>query len=165
VHFIRLELRNAAGSVISRNFYWHDAQQRPEDFTDLNKLPEVTLTAQATSKTDSGKRIVTVTLHNPTKDIALMAHVQLRRQKSDTRVLPAFYSDNYISLVGNETRTITIEADDSQFDGEKALVVFDGWNVTVAPDTHGDVAVAPNVNAQPDHSPETGLPYQTEGLR
>lgn len=165
VHFIRLELRDANGSVISRNFYWHDTQQRPEDLTDLNKLPEVTLTAQATSKTDSGKRVVTVTLHNPTKDIALMAHVQLRRQKSDTRVLPAFYSDNYISLIGNETRTITIEADDAQFNGEKAIVVFDGWNITVAPSSQGDVAIAPNVGAQPEHSPETGLPYQTVGLR
>jgi len=94
-----------------------------------------------------------------------MAHVQLRRQKSGSRVLPAFYSDNYISLVGNETRTITVEADESQFNDEKALLVFDGWNVTVAPGRQGDVAIAPNLDAQPEHSPETGLPYQTEGLR
>jgi hypothetical protein len=165
VHFIRLELRDSAGTILSRNFYWHDMPQRPEDFNDLNKLPKVTLTAQATSKTDSGKRIVTVTLRNPAKDIALMAHVQLRRQKSGSRVLPAFYSDNYISLVGNETRTITVEADESQFNDEKALLVFDGWNVTVAPGRQGDVAIAPNLDAQPEHSPETGLPYQTEGLR
>ena len=33
------------------------------------------------SKDAGGKRTVTVTLHNPSKSIALMAHLQLRRQK------------------------------------------------------------------------------------
>ena len=27
-----------------------------------------------------------------------MAHLQLRRQKSGERVLPVYYSDNYVSL-------------------------------------------------------------------
>jgi hypothetical protein len=37
--------------------------------------------------------------------------------------------------------------------------------VTVAPATFGRVSVAPNLDAQPDHSPTTGLPFATEGLR
>ena len=53
----------------------------------------------------------------PTKSIALMAHVQLRR-KSGERVLPVFYSDNYVSLVPGETKTIEIEAAASAFKGE-----------------------------------------------
>jgi hypothetical protein len=94
-----------------------------------------------------------------------MAHMQLRRQKSGERVLPVFYSDNYVSLVPNETRTITIEADVNGFNGENALVVFDGWNVTVAPASSKGVAVAPNLDADPAHSPETGLLFQMVGLR
>jgi len=164
VHFIRLELRDAGGKPISQNFYWRALPAHPDDFNDLNKLPAVTLEARATSKEEAGKRVVTLTLHNPGKNIALMAHAQLRR-KSGKRVLPAFYSDNYVSLVPDETRIITIEADADQFSGEDALVVLDGWNVTVVPGNHGNVAVAPNSEAQPEHSPETGLPFQTEGLR
>ena len=79
-------------------------------------------------------------------------------------MLPVFYSDNYVSLVPNETRTITIEAALSAFNGEDALVVFDGWNVTVAPASSRRRGCA-QFDAQPDHWPVTGLPFQTVGLR
>ena len=54
------------------------------------------------------------------------------RKGSGERVLPVYYSDNYVSLVPNESRTITIEAATSDLKGEAALVVVDGWNVGVA---------------------------------
>jgi len=34
-----------------------------------------------------------------------------------------------------------------------------------APAAFGRVAVAPNLDAQPEHSPVTGLPFATVGLR
>ena len=165
VHFIKLELHDAAGKLLSSNFYWRALPDHPDDFNDLNKMHMVTLDANATSKDDGRKRAVTVTLHNPSKEIALMAHLQLRRLKSGERVLPVFYSDNYVSLTPNETRTVAMEADVNQFNGETALVVVDGWNVKVKPASQEGIAVAPNLDAQPDHSPKTGLPVQTEGLR
>ena len=100
----------------------------------------------------------------PPQNIALMAHVQLRR-KSGERVLPVFYSDNYVSLVPGESKTITIEAAASDFKGEDALIVVDGWNVTVAPASFPAVSIKPNLEAQPDRSPATGLPFATTGLR
>ena len=126
----------------------------------------VTLTAKAEELEGkiAGQRLLSITLHNPTHSIALMAHVQLRR-KSGERVLPVFYSDNYVTLLPDESRTIAIEAAQSDFKGEDPLIVLDGWNVTVAPASFGPVSVAPNLDAQPDHSPATGLPFATEGLR
>ncbi len=165
VHFIKLDLDDAEGKRISSNFYWHAAAEQPDDFTSLNKLPMVTLEAKAASSDVDGKRVVTVTLHNPGKEIALMAHLQLRRAHGQERVLPVFASDNYISLVAGESRTITLEADEGAFNGEDAQVVVDGWNVTVAPSSAKGVSIAPNLDAQPDRSPATGLPYQTVGLR
>ena len=180
VHFIKLELRDKDNKLVSSNFYWRAQPDQPadkptgelelrlpgqyDDLSALNQLGAVTLTAQVKRADANGKRTLTVTVHNPSTNIALMAHLQLRR-KSGERVLPVFYSDNYISLVPNETRTITIEAAVSDFNGEDALVVFDGWNVTVAPASFSGVAVAPNLDAQPDHSPASGLLYQTAGLR
>ena len=125
----------------------------------------VALEAKLAVKDADGQRLVTVTLHNPTKSVALMAHLQLRRQHSGERVLPVFYSDNYISLVPGESRSVTIQADAKDFSGEEALVVVDGWNVTVAPASAEGVSIAPNLGAQPDHWPVTGLPFQTVGLR
>jgi hypothetical protein len=166
VHFVKLELRDAKGELLSSNFYWLGLPDHPDDLTALNALPMVTLTATAREleATTAGQRRIEITLHNPTHSIALMAHVQLRR-KSGERVLPAFYSDNYVSLVPEETKTITVEAEQNDFNPEDALIVLDGWNTTVAPAAFGRVNIAPNLDAQPDHSPETGLPLATEGLR
>jgi hypothetical protein len=58
-----------------------------------------------------------------------------------------------------------MEADLNQLNSEDALVLVDGWNTIVAPSSAKGVAIAPNMDAQPSHSPETGLPFQTEGLR
>jgi hypothetical protein len=163
-YFVRLELADANGKPLSQNFYWRAVPWNANDLTALNKLPKVALTAQVDRKDAGGNRILTVTLRNPTKSIVLMAHLQLRR-KSGERVLPVFYSDNYISLVPGETRTVTIEAALSDFHNEDALLVFDGWNATVEPASFDGASVGPNREAQPENSPATGLPYETSGLR
>ncbi len=169
VQFLKLELRDSSGKLISSNFYWVGAPQNPDDLTALNQLPMVTLDVKATQKNDHGVRRVIVTLHNPTPQIALMAHLELKRTashgESAERVLPVFDSDNYVSLVPGETRTITMEAADDGFHGEKPLVTVDGWNVTVATATSHGVSIAPDLDAQPSHWPTTGLPFATTGLR
>ena len=168
VHFLKLTLADSTGKSLSDNLYWHAQPDRQDDLTALNDLAPVTLDAQVSQSSSNGRRVVTVTLHNPAKTIALMTHLQLRHGAAGTtgaRVLPAFPSDNYVSLLPNESKTITIEADAAAFKGDDAVVLVDGWNVTVAPTTAGGVSVAPNTAAQPEHSPTTGLPFQTVGLR
>ena len=162
VHFIKLELHDAAGKLLSSNFYWRGRVDNPDDLTALNQLPLVTLTAKA--ERQDNHRVV-ITLSNPTKNIAVMAHVQLRNQRSGERILPAFYSDNYVSLVPGESKTITIDAEQRDLIAEPPLIAVDGWNVTVTPASSPGVSVAPNLEAQPDHWPVTGLPFATVGLR
>ncbi len=91
-----------------------------------------------------------------------MAHLQLRRAHSGKRVLPAFCSDNYLSLIPGESRTATIEAAQSDFQGEPPSIAVDGWNIAVAttpPSAAGaPVAIVLNTNAQVDQWPRTGLP-------
>jgi hypothetical protein len=165
VHFLKLELQDESGKLLSENFYWRAGPEHQDDLTDLGKLPVVVLESKLSRKDIDGKALITVDLHNPSANIALMAHLQLRRQHSGERVLPVFYSNNYISLVPGETRTITIEADKKDLGGEDALVAIDGWNVSVVPGAARGVSIALNVDAQVDHSPATGLPFQTIDLR
>jgi mannosylglycoprotein endo-beta-mannosidase len=73
------------------------------------------------------------------------------------RVLPVYYSDNYVSLAPGESRIITIQAAAADLIGEAPRVVIDGWNVDVS-DTGSSVPVIANVNAQVDHWPVTNLP-------
>jgi len=58
-----------------------------------------------------------------------MAHLQLRRQHSNNRVLPVYYSDNYLSLIPNEKKTITIEASLNDLKGKVPMILVDGWNI------------------------------------
>jgi hypothetical protein len=165
VRFLKLDLKNAAGKLLSTNFYWLGPTLDSDDLTDLNKLPQVTLEAHVARHDLAGKTHIAVTLRNPSKDVALMVHLQLHRAKSGERVLPVFYDGNYVSLVPGESRTIAMEADLKDLKGEPAQVQVDGWNVTMAPATAPGVSIAPNVDADPNHWPVTGLPFQTVGLR
>ncbi|HZT21622.1 MAG TPA: glycoside hydrolase family 2 TIM barrel-domain containing protein [Verrucomicrobiae bacterium] len=150
VRFVKLELRDAQGRRVSDNFYWQEAANQPDDFQALNQLPLVALDVQATRREANGQCLLDVTVHNPTRSIALMAHLQLRRAQSGRRVLPVFYSDNYLSLAPGETRTLTIEAAAADLRGEAPLLAVDGWNVTVNPTSASGnaVQVVPNAEAQ-----------------
>jgi hypothetical protein len=161
VFFVRLRLTDATGKLISENFYWLNHPEQADHLAELNSMPKVELQAKVAREDENGKSLVTVTLHNPSPNIALMVHLQLRRQTTDARVLPAFYSDNYISLIGGEDRTVVIECATEALRNEPALVVLDGWNATVEPASGEGATIKLNTNAQVDHWPHTGLRFQS----
>ena len=164
LHFIQLELRDAQGQIVSRNLYWKPLPAMHDDLTALDSLPTIKLDG-AISRHDSSDRLgLEVTLKNPGHAMALMAHLQLRRKSSGDRVLPVFYSDNYVWLAPGESRTVTIDAALADLKGDTPLVVLDGWNVDIDPVTNADSALAPNIDAQVSHWPVTGLPMITSGL-
>ncbi|MDP4275674.1 MAG: glycoside hydrolase family 2 TIM barrel-domain containing protein, partial [Bacteroidota bacterium] len=158
VHFVKLELKDSNGKLISDNFYWRALPEHPDSLQELATLPTVPLEVKAKRLDVDGKCIINVTIHNPGSQIALMAHLQLRRQHSKNRVLPVYYSDNYISLLPKETKSINIEASLSDLKADIPLIVMDGWNIGVIPFTSPEVDVALNTNAQVSHWPVTNLP-------
>jgi hypothetical protein len=163
VHFIKMQLHDATGKLLSDNFYWRALPESPDDLRTLDTIPTVTLETKVTRYDANGTTFLTIKIHNPTRKIALMTHLQLRRQRTGERILPVFYSDNYISFVPNETKTITVEAATSDLRGEMPMIVVDGWNIAVVRSSSRTVAIAPNVNAQVAHWPETGLPMMSDG--
>ncbi|WP_446745799.1 glycosyl hydrolase 2 galactose-binding domain-containing protein [Silvibacterium acidisoli] len=157
VYFVKLTLHDASGKLLSDNFYWQAQAAHQDDLRDMNKLPTVTLDAKIERHDADGKTLLTVTLHNPTNQVAVMAHIQLRRKQSGERVLPVYYTDNYVSLVPNESKEIHIEAAQADLKGDAPLVVVDGWNIGVNPVSNADGSVALNTNAQVDHYPQNGI--------
>ncbi|HEX5283459.1 MAG TPA: LamG-like jellyroll fold domain-containing protein [Bryocella sp.] len=129
VVFVKLTLADAAGKQLSQNFYWlaaHDA-----DFRKLNDLPPVNLQAHATAATRDSEQHITVTLANPSKTVALTTKLTLLDGPNGQRILPAFYSDNYVSLLPNEQRTIEITYPSSPAHAHP-VVALRGWNITPA---------------------------------
>jgi len=158
VHFIKLELRDTAGKLLSDNFYWRSTSAGQDDLTALNQLPPVTLEIKAVRHDAGDKCFLDVTVRNPGPTVALMTHLQLHRAGDQGRVLPVYYSDNYLSLAPKEEKTITIEADKSALKGEAPFVLMDGWNIGgVKTASSPDVKLALNKNAQVDSWPQNGL--------
>ncbi len=155
VYFVKLELMSGTGALLSTNFYWKNAVQ--EDFTVLADMPKASLEITAKSEVLDSRTVVSATIHNGTNHVALMAHLQLHRKGTGERVLPVFYSDNYMSLVPGESRQVRMEAATEDLHGEAPLLLVDGYNVEVGSEAEGAVAVGPNMNAQPMHWPASNL--------
>jgi hypothetical protein len=167
VHFVKLELRDGKDRLVSGNFYWRESPERQDDLQALNALPAVALDIDAHRRDSAGRCLVAVTVRNPTPSVALMAHLQLREAQSGRRVLPVFYSDNYLSLLPGETRTLDIEAAVADLEGDAPLLAVDGWNVTVNPglSTGGKrVPVVPNTDAQVPGAASAAAGSLTESL-
>jgi mannosylglycoprotein endo-beta-mannosidase len=159
VYFLKLDLRNKDGKLLSTNFYWKNVAQ--DDFTRLNQAPPANLTVAATARQESGGTLLDVTVSNPGSSVALLAHLQLHRKADGARALPVFYSDNYLSLAPGESRQLTIEADTRNVAGGP-LLLLDGYNVGLK-ESQGSVETRLNVNAQPEHWPASQI-VPTGGL-
>ncbi len=148
VHFVKLELRDARDRLLSDNFYWRALPGDEDNFTALDKLPTVPLEIQVKRRDAGGQCRLEVQVKNPGHEIVLMAHLQLRREQSGRRVLPVFYSDNYLCLLPGESKTLTVEAALADLAGERPALAVDGWNATVSPWIGKGVGVIPNKAAQ-----------------
>jgi len=103
---VRLSLVDRAGRVVSENGYWRGRD--PSAYRALNGLAPTTLTAAATGATTDGTdKVMTVTLANRSTTPALNAKLTLVDDKGQ-RILPAFYSDNYLMLLPGEEKRIEI---------------------------------------------------------
>jgi hypothetical protein len=154
VHFVKLDLRDAAGQMVSDNFYWRALPTNAADYTALDKIAPAPLEANIVRHDLNGTCRLDVTLANHGPTIAVMAHLQLRRADTKARVLPAYYSENFVSLLPGESRTIRIEADARNLGGAQPLVLLDGWNDTVQTMSFpGGASIALNEAAQPGGQP------------
>jgi hypothetical protein len=77
-----------------------------------------------TTRVEKGR--IAVSLQN-TANVAALATKLTLLQADGTRVLPAYYSDNYLSLMPGEQREITVEYPEGT--GTMQISVR-GWNVT-----------------------------------
>ena len=102
VYFVKLVLREG-DSVIADNFYWEGRE--PGNWRALQQMPKAKL-ATRVEQTDGESLTVTVT--NESEVPALMLRLNLINSKDGEQILPAFYDDNYFSLLGGETKTIRV---------------------------------------------------------
>ena len=129
VVLVKLELRNVSGELVSDNIYWLGAKSA--SYRRLNRLATANLSASASSSRQGNTTHLQVNLKNNGTVAALAAKLTLLGP-DQTRILPAYWSDNYVSLLPGESRAIDVEYPSGEGRGA-AQVAIRGWNV--APQT------------------------------
>ena len=127
VALVRLEAHDRGGKLVSTNFYWQAANDA--QFQALNNLAPVTLQSAATSRVDGAETVATVTLTNSSQTPAIETKLTVLNA-DESQVLPAYFTDNYVSLLPGETRTVEI-----RYPTTKAAmpnVMLRGWNVAAS---------------------------------
>ena len=124
---IRLNVADASGTWVSDNFYWwakEDASLR-----ELNNLPNATLTTTASAGASVSEHTATVRIKNSSTTPALLIKLILKDAQTGQRILPAYYSQNYLSLLPGEETTVRI-----QFPGNSVqpAIGMRGWNLAAS---------------------------------
>jgi hypothetical protein len=122
---VSLELHDAQGALVSQNLYWLGA--RPASYRELNSLAPTQLKASATSTTAGDTVKLTIQLTNSASVVSLENKLTLLNAGDKQRILPAYYSDNYVSLLPGESRTIQVEYPSAAAHGP-AEIALRGWN-------------------------------------
>ena len=122
---VKLSLSDEAGRVLSENFYWHSPQ--PAGYRELNDLPAADVTVSAVRRGEGEATRVQVELTNRGPSVALALQAILRDAETSARVLPAYASDNFVSLLPRERRALTIETPAA--DRGRARIELKGWNL------------------------------------
>ncbi|WP_158749758.1 LamG-like jellyroll fold domain-containing protein [Acidobacterium sp. S8] len=126
VALVKLELRDSTGKELSSNFYWLGAKSA--SYRQLNHLPPATLSVSASQDRDNGTVHVHVQLQNHGNAVALANKLTLLNADDGSRILPAYYSDNYVSLLPGESREIDVEYPSAATDGKPEIAIR-GWNL------------------------------------
>ena len=106
VVLVKLELQDASGKLLSDNLYWLGADS--SSYRQLTRLPAAMVSATATSKRIDGEFQIKVQLQNRGSRAALANKLTLL-STGGSRILPAYLSDNYVSLLPGESREIEID--------------------------------------------------------
>jgi exo-1,4-beta-D-glucosaminidase len=144
-YFLRLRLEDAAGKLLSRNFYWLSTKPDELDWpasswyrtplasaADLRGLSalapaKVSASAQFSSAGEEGQATVKVT--NAGSGLAFLVRLKLVSGPGGEEVLPILWSENYFELFPGETREVRASYHLKDLDGAKPAIEVSGWNV------------------------------------
>lgn len=121
--FMLLELRDENQNLLTDNFYWFPNEKG--QYSGLNEMKKAKVDMKA--KTIARGKIE-VTVSNPKENtIAFFNRIALVDAETGKRILPAFYDDNYISVIPGTEKKITVEY--TPLPKVTPQITILGWNV------------------------------------
>jgi len=131
--FIRLTVREGSVKILGDTLYWHNWNDYMQ-YESLNSLSETPVNATISPKAEvageigRGNDLYTITLSNTSSIPAVQTSIRAITSITDKDILPAFYSDNYFSLMPGESKTITVEFNPMHSDYGAPIFELSGWN-------------------------------------
>jgi exo-1,4-beta-D-glucosaminidase len=145
-YFLKLELHDASGKLVSDNFYWlstkpdvldwakrleevYTPQSAYADLSGLNTLPPAKLTVRSSMSQDGKDRVVHAFVENPSSSLAFMVHLRVAKAGNGEDLVPIFWDDNYFSLLPGEKRQVSARFESAKAGVGNLMLTVDGWNV------------------------------------
>ncbi len=144
-YFVKLDLRDHAGKVVSSNFYWlstkpdafdwdkTDYRRTPVtqhgDLTALSTLPKLRLQLSSRLEKHAETAVAHVKVKNPSKHLAFQVRLRLLNEAQGADILPVFWGDNFFALMPGEEREVTGTYDLGDSPEGTPVVRVEGVNV------------------------------------
>ncbi len=121
---VELRVLDASQATLSKNLYWLGGSSA--QYRQLTRLAPAPMRVTAVMATAGDETRITLQLTNPGGVPSLQNKLTLLGE-DNARILPAYYSDNYVSLLPGETQAIQIlfPADPAR---KRARIGLRGWN-------------------------------------
>ncbi len=148
MYFVDLRLVDANGKEVSNNFYWlsnkadeldydaevpgwyfHTPAKEYADLSSIRNVPATTVVSSMSSSEANGKTTVSVKLQNTGKNLALFVNPSIVGVKDGLSILPVIWTDNYVSLLPNETRVLEAYLDTKDLKGQNIELKLEGLNI------------------------------------
>jgi len=124
--YLKLELESQSGDPLVDNFYWLSTTN---NFKSFNQLPEPVLKVNTTDKSEHNTiKTYSVTISNQGQSIALMTVLKIVDPDSGLEILPSYWSDNYLSLLPGEQKTVEVGFETDNLP-KKVVLTYKAFNM------------------------------------
>lgn len=123
-HFLSLQLKDENENLVAENFYWLSAspdlldyskstwyntpQRGYANFSQLQTLNKTKVKYSVKTSKNGNDHKTEITLTNLSDRISFFNEMRMVDSTTNENILPVFWSDNYVSLLPNETKTFTV---------------------------------------------------------
>jgi len=145
VYFADLRIRSTEGKERCNNFYWLSIKKdSPDfensqwyvtplkqfaDFTSLSTMPLADVESDFVVEKQGNQTVCKVNLKNISEKLAFFIELKVKGRESNELILPAFWSENYVSILPGEEKELTVRINNADLKGEEPVLEIKGINM------------------------------------
>jgi beta-galactosidase/beta-glucuronidase len=125
VCFVKLVLKDADNKIVSDNFYWFPSDKSRGDLTYITTLEKVNPDISKVFSFEDNEGVMKIKLKNSSEKLFFFKRLMITKGEGGDEVWPTFWSDNFITLLPGEEKTVTARFSRQDLDGNEPVLVLD----------------------------------------